>query len=252
MLEVQNLTAAYRDRVALSDISMTVRDGELVGILGPNGAGKSTLFKGILGLIPLQTGEVLYGGRSLKCQRQSVAYVPQRAAIDWAYPICVEQAVLTGRTVQRGWLRFLKKDDKAAAQAAMERLGVWQWRRRPVGELSGGQQQRVFLARAIAQDAQVFLLDEPLTGVDRDSEVLLWDVVDELRQAGKVLVVSGHEWGRSLDRYDQLVLLNRSLVAMGSPGTVLNPENLERTYGGAAEDRSHCTNDRFYATNPCG
>ncbi|MGD1850027.1 MAG: metal ABC transporter ATP-binding protein [Cyanophyceae cyanobacterium] len=184
MLNVQNLTAEYRDRVALLDVSLTVQGGELVGILGPNGAGKSTLFKGILGLIPLKQGQVLYGNRPIKSQRHRIAYVPQRAAIDWTYPISVEQVVLTGRTVQRGWWRFLQVNDKTAAKEAMERLGVWQWRRRPVGELSGGQQQRVFLARAIAQDAQVFLLDEPLTGVDRESEVLLWDVVSELRLAG--------------------------------------------------------------------
>ena len=230
MLDVQSLTAMYRERVALADVSLTVGAGELVGVLGPNGAGKSTLFKAILGLIPLQQGEVLYDGHPLKQQRQRVAYVPQRAAIDWSYPISVEQAVLTGRTVQRGWWRSLGVRDRSAAQTAMERLGIWQWRRRPVGELSGGQQQRVFLARAIAQDASVFLLDEPLTGIDRDSEALLWGIVDELRQAGKTLVVASHEWGRALERYDQLVLLNRSLVAMGHPRAVLSAENLARTY----------------------
>ena len=230
MLDAQNLTAVYRDRVALADVSLTVFPGELIGVLGPNGAGKSTLLKAILGLVSLEKGRVLYGDRPVQGQKQRIAYVPQRAAIDWSYPISVEQAVLTGRTVQRGWWRPLGRRDHAAARAAMERLGIWQWRRRPVGELSGGQQQRVFLARAIAQDADVFLLDEPLTGVDRESEALLWGVVDELRQDGRMLLVSSHEWGRSLNRYDRLVLLNRSLVAEGEPRVVLSPENLAKTY----------------------
>ncbi|MEM1425408.1 MAG: metal ABC transporter ATP-binding protein [Cyanobacteria bacterium P01_H01_bin.130] len=230
MLDVQNLTAVYRDRVALADVSLTVSPGELVGILGPNGAGKSTLLKAVVGLVTLESGRVAYGDSPACGQKRKIAYVPQRAAIDWSFPICVERAVLTGRTVQRGWWRSLKQGDRAVARAAMERLGIWQWRRRPVGELSGGQQQRVFLARAIAQDAEVFLLDEPLTGVDRESEALLWGVVDELRQDGRILLVSSHEWGRSLERYDRLVLLNRSLVAVGEPQVVLSPENLARTY----------------------
>lgn len=230
MLDVQNLTAVYRDRVALSDVSLRVEPGELVGILGPNGAGKSTLLKAIVGLVALESGLIAYSDCPVCGQKRKIAYVPQRAAIDWAYPISVEQAVLTGRTVHRGWWRSLGRGDRSAARAAMERLDIWQWRGRPVGELSGGQQQRVFLARAIAQDAAVFLLDEPLTGVDRTSETLLWGVVDELRQAGKILLVSSHEWGRALDRYDRLALLNRSLVAVGRPKEVLSPENLERTY----------------------
>ncbi len=230
MLDVQNLTAVYGDRVALADVSLMVAPGEVVGLLGPNGAGKSTLLKAIVGLVSVKSGMVSYANCPVCAQKRKMAYVPQRAAIDWSYPISVEQAVLTGRTVQRGWWRSLKQGDRTVARTAMERLGIWQWRRRPVGELSGGQQQRVFLARAIAQDAEVLLLDEPLTGVDRESEALLWTVVEELRQDGRMLLVASHEWGRSLERYDRLVLLNRSLVAVGEPRAVLSPENLARTY----------------------
>lgn len=236
MLDVQNVTAVYRDHLALDRVSLRVHPGELLGVMGPNGAGKSTLLKAIVGLVTLKSGLVAYGDCPVGDQKRKIAYVPQRAAIDWDYPISVEQAVLTGRTVQRGWWRRLQEGDHTAAYDAMERLGITQWRHRPVGELSGGQQQRVFLARAIAQDASVFLLDEPLTGVDRSSEELLWGVVEELRQAGKILLVSSHERGRSLDRYNRLALLNRSLVAVGRPQEVLNPDNMRRTYDPGSYD----------------
>lgn len=231
MLEVQHLSVNYRGMSALENISFKVAAGELVGLLGPNGAGKSTLIKALLGLIPVQAGKVLYAGTPLKQRQRQVAYLPQRSQIDWDYPITVWNVVMMARTAHTGWFRSPSRMSELVVQEALQRVEMFHLRDRQIGELSGGQQQRVFLARAIAQQADVFLLDEPLAAVDKKTETLIFQVYADLKAQGKILLVSCHEWGGILNHYDQLLLLNQELIAQGAPMTVMTPENVQRAYG---------------------
>lgn len=231
MLQVQRLSVNYRDLQALEDIGFKLLDGSLVGLIGPNGAGKSTLIKALLGLIPIQSGQVLYQGKALKQQRQRVAYVPQRSQIDWDYPITVWNVVMLARTTHAGWLRSPSRPSRELVRDALERVELLHLRDRPIGALSGGQQQRVFLARAIAQQADLLLLDEPLAAVDKKTEALIFHIYDELKAQGKTLLISCHEWGGILDHYDQLLLLNQRLIAHGSPEEVMTQKNIQMAYG---------------------
>ena len=230
MLQVISLSATYRGCRALNGVSLTVRPGECVALVGPNGAGKSTLLKGILGLVATEGGRALWCDRPVAAVRRSLAYLPQRSRVDWDYPVSAGRVVLMGRTAAAGWWRGFDGDARRAAQAAMERLGIWELRRRPVGRLSGGQQQRVFLARAIAQDADLLLLDEPLAAIDHHSAQIVATAIAELRNAGKAVLTATHEWGSDLTRYDRLVLLNGSVVAAGAPTAVMTADNLQRAY----------------------
>jgi manganese/iron transport system ATP-binding protein len=231
MLLVQHLTVNYRHVKALENISFKLRPGSVVGLLGPNGAGKSTLIKALLGLIPVQSGQVNYGDRPLHQQRRQVAYVPQRSQIDWDYPTTVRNVVMLGRTVHTGWFRSPSRRSAMIVEESLERVGMLDLANRPIGGLSGGQQQRVFLARAIAQEADLLLLDEPLAAVDKKTEALVFQLYDELKAEGKTLLISGHEWGGILNHYDELLLLNQTLIAQGVPQAVMNPDNIQRAYG---------------------
>jgi manganese/iron transport system ATP-binding protein len=239
MLEVQNLSVRYREVTALSDISFSLKSGSLVGLIGPNGAGKSTLLKAMLELIPAQKGQIFYRERPLKQQRQKVAYLPQRSQIDWDYPVTVWNVVMMSRTLHSGWFGKISRQSKEIVREVLERVELYDLRDRPIKQLSGGQQQRVFLARALAQQADILLLDEPMTAVDKKTEALMWNVYHELKQEGKTLLISCHEWGDTLDRYDQLLLLNRHLVASGTPRQVLTPANIRAAYG-AVEPINQC------------
>lgn len=230
MLQVQHLSVNYRNLQALEDIGFKLLDGSLVGLVGPNGAGKSTLIKALLGLIPVQQGQVLYQGTALKQQRQRVAYVPQRSQIDWDYPITVWNVVMMARTTHAGWWRSPSRQSRELVKEALERVELLPLRDRPIGALSGGQQQRVFLARAIAQQADLLLLDEPLAAVDKKTEALIFQIYDELKAQGKTLLISCHEWGGILDHYDQLLLLNQRLIAHGSPREVMTQKNIQIAY----------------------
>ncbi|MEL7475094.1 MAG: metal ABC transporter ATP-binding protein, partial [Cyanobacteria bacterium J06555_12] len=209
-----------------------------------NGAGKSTLLKAMLGLVPTNTGHVLFNGRPLLRQRRRVAYVPQRSQIDWDYPTSVSTVVMMARTTAIGWLKWADCQQRDIVREALERVEMWTLRHRRIGELSGGQQQRVFVARALAQQADLFLMDEPLTGVDKKSEGIIFNLLDELREQGKTIVVCSHEWGESLNRYDRLLLLNRTLLANGTPHEVMTAGNIQQAFGAAmlvnlCEDRNH-------------
>ena len=230
MLQVQHLSVNYRSLQALENIDFKLPDGVLVGLIGPNGAGKSTLIKALLGLIPVQLGQVLYRHEPLRQQRQRVAYVPQRSQIDWDYPITVWHVVMMARTPYAGWLRSPSRQSREIVKDALNRVELLALRDRPIGALSGGQQQRVFLARAIAQQADLLLLDEPLAAVDKKTEALIFQIYDELKAQGKTLLVSCHEWGGILDHYDQLLLLNRQLIAQGSPAEVMTQKNIQLAY----------------------
>ncbi len=231
MLEVHHLSVNYRGLQALQDIDLDIADGELVGLIGPNGAGKSTLIKAILGLVPIQTGRILLGGYPVRQQRRRIAYVPQRSQIDWDYPITAWNVVMMAHTATAGWLRSPGRQAREITREALARVGMLDLSQRQISELSGGQQQRVFLARALAQQANLLLLDEPFTGIDKKTEAIMMGVFTELQAQGKTLLVCSHEWGDALLRYDRLLLLNQKLVALGSPQTVMTLENIQRAYG---------------------
>ncbi|MBE9160328.1 metal ABC transporter ATP-binding protein [Nodosilinea sp. LEGE 06152] len=229
---VDHLSVNYRDVQALRNVNLTVRPGKLVGIFGPNGAGKSTLIKAMLGLMPVVTGRVTYGDNTLAHQLDRVAYVPQRSQIDWTFPATVWDVVMMGRVKKTGWFNRFSASSRQIATAALERVGMLEFRDRPIGALSGGQQQRVFLARALAQEAEIFCFDEPFVGVDQKTETVLFNIFRELAQAGKIVMVINHDLGESITNFDQLILLNKELIAAGPRDWVLTRDNMTRAYGG--------------------
>jgi len=231
MLEVQHLSVNYRGIRALEDVSLSLLPGELVGLIGPNGAGKSTFIRAVLGLIP-GAGQVRFQGQPLHRQRQQIAYVPQRSQIDWSFPATVWDVVMMGRVRQTGWFHRFSGPSRRIAAAALGRVGMSEFRDRRIGALSGGQQQRVFLARALAQQAEVFFFDEPFVGVDQKTESVLFQIFEELAAEGKIVMVVNHDLGESITHFDQLLLLNRELIAFGSRDRVLTPANMTRAYGG--------------------
>jgi manganese/iron transport system ATP-binding protein len=231
-LEVQGLSVAYRSLIALDKISFSLPMGQLVGVIGPNGAGKSTLIKAMLGLVPSNQMLMTLAGKPLRQQLQRIAYVPQRSQIDWQYPATVWDVVLMGRVRQTGWLRSFTPTSRHVALAALERVGMAAFRDRSIGELSGGQQQRVFLARALAQEADVFFLDEPFVGVDQKTQTVLFEIFHQLAEAGKLVLVVNHDLGTAITHFDQLLILNRSLIAAGPRQTVFRAEILRQAYQG--------------------
>ena len=230
-IAVRRLTVQYRDVLALDNVSVNFRPGRLTGSIGPNGAGKSTLIKAMLGLIPATSGQVTTRGKALLEQRANIAYVPQRSQIDWRYPATVWDVVLMGRTQQAGWFRRFSATSRHIAATALDRVGMADFKNRPIGQLSGGQQQRVFLARALAQEADIFCFDEPFVGVDQTTETILFDTFKELTNARKTVIVVNHDLGKSITHFDDLLLLNRTVVATGPRHQVLNRENLNAAYG---------------------
>lgn len=231
MIEVCDLVVNYRDNWAVNGVTFSLESGQLAGLLGPNGAGKSTLVKAMLGLVPTTRGTVKYNSQPLKHQLKRVAYIPQRNQIDWDYPITVGNVVMMGRTRQTGWFREYSRQSREIAKAALHRVGMYEYRHRPLCKLSGGQQQRVFLARALAQQADLFFFDEPFAGIDKKTEAIIFDIFSELKSQDKTLLVINHDLGETLNRYDQLLLLNKQLIAVGSKAQVLTPENIQKAYG---------------------
>ncbi len=231
MLEVKDLSVNYRGLQALESINFQLQTGQVIGLIGPNGAGKSTLFKALLGLIPVRSGKVIFNGVLLNSQKNRVAYVPQRSQIDWDYPITVENVVMMARTTSSGWFQNHSRRSREIVKTALQKVEMLHLSDRRISDLSGGQQQRVFLARALAQEVDLFLLDEPLAGVDKKTEELILEIYSDLKAAGKTILVSCHEWGQALNNYDQLLLLNQSLIANGSPQAVMTLENIQSAYG---------------------
>jgi manganese/iron transport system ATP-binding protein len=234
MLEVEHLAVSYHDVSAVEDVSFAIASGQMVAVIGPNGAGKSTIFKAILGLVPASNGHVRYRSRALHRQLRTVAYVPQRSQVDWDFPVTVWGAVMMARTRHRNWLGWIKKSGchcESIVKSALQRVGMWELRDRQIGELSGGQQQRVFLARAIAQEAELLFFDEPFVGVDKKTEAVIFDVFAELKSQSKILLVITHDLGSNLDNYDRLLLMNKELIAEGDRDTVITSQNIKRAYG---------------------
>jgi manganese/iron transport system ATP-binding protein len=229
---VSHLGVSYRTIEALRDITLQIQPGRLTGAIGPNGAGKSTLIKAMLDLIPSSQGSVQYKGEPLIDNLDKVAYVPQRSQIDWTYPATVWDVVMMGRVQKTGWFRRFSGVSRRIAAEALERVDMSYYRDRPIGQLSGGQQQRVFLARSLAQEADIFFFDEPFVGVDRKTEYIIFNIFQELANAGKIVLVVNHDLGESIANFDDLILLNKELIVAGERQSVLSEENLYRAYGG--------------------
>ena len=231
-IEVRHLTVSYGARPALLDVSVTIEQDQLVGIIGPNGSGKSTLIKSILGFEKPDVGEILIGGEDVQKAKGKVAYVPQRGAVDWDFPITVREVALMGRYQHIPWYRDASAEDREAAMEALSMVRMTEFAERQIGQLSGGQQQRVFLARALAQGSDILLLDEPFAGVDAATERAILDVLERAKAAGKTLVVVHHDLATAAEYFDNLVLLKQRLYAYGPPSAVLHEELLSQVYEG--------------------
>jgi manganese/iron transport system ATP-binding protein len=234
-LEVTDVSVIYRNgNRALDGAAFSVPRGSITALVGINGSGKSTLFKSLMGFVPLASGQISIMGMSVKeaLRRNLVAYVPQSEEIDWSFPVLVEDVVLMGRYGHMNFLRMTRPQDRTAVNEALERVGMTAFRKRQIGELSGGQKKRVFLARALAQEGQVILLDEPFTGVDVTTEQQIIALLKDLRAEGRVMLVSTHNLGSVPEFCDRAVLINRSILAEGPTSEVFTQKNLQKAFGG--------------------
>jgi len=230
-LELEDVTVSYNGAPVLENVTFHVHHGARVAVVGPNGAGKSSLFKALVGLLPVSRGRILIHGQTLGRHRDLVAYVPQREEVDLHFPVTVFDVALMGRFGRRGWLKAPDVTDRKAVLRGLERMGIAGLANTPLGELSGGQQQRAFLARALAQEPHLLLLDEPFTGVDAPTQEATLGMLDLLRDEGVTVLVSTHDLNMAASRFEQVVLLNRRLVASGSPVHVFSPENIREAFG---------------------
>jgi manganese/zinc/iron transport system ATP- binding protein len=234
-LFIRDLTVAYDEMPALWDIDLDVPEGALMAVVGPNGAGKSTLIKAALGLIPRAAGTVRLFGEEVRLNRGAVAYVPQRSAVDWDFPTDALDVVMMGMYGRLGWLRRPGRRERERAMESLDQVGMADFARRQISRLSGGQQQRVFIARALAQDARLLIMDEPMAGVDAVTEAAIFEVMSRLQREGRTLLVVHHDLESVAERFDHVALLNIRLVAAGPTSETLIPENLALAYGSAAE-----------------
>lgn len=229
-IEIRNLSVTYRTEPALWNIDVDFPEGQMIAVVGPNGAGKSTLIKAVMGLVPITAGKVSVYGRPYSKQRSKVAYVPQRGSVDWDFPTDALDVVEMGLYGKLGWLRRPNSQTRERAKECLEKVGLGDYADRQIGQLSGGQQQRVFVARALAQDPQIYLMDEPLNGVDAITEKTILSILESLRKEGKTIVMVHHDL-QTVDKYfDWVVMLNRSLMASGPIDEVFTKENLDKTY----------------------
>jgi manganese/zinc/iron transport system ATP- binding protein len=231
-LEIHDLTVAYQRKPVLWGIDLVVPAGQLVGIVGPNGAGKSTLIKACMGLLPPVSGWVKFFGEPFGKTSTRIGYVPQRESVDWDFPVNVMDVVLMGRYGRLGLLRRPSKSDRETARACLEKVQMLPFANRQISNLSGGQQQRVFLARALAQEADLYFMDEPFAGVDAATETAIIAVLRELRDKGKTILVVHHDLPTARQYFDMLLLLNMRLVAFGKTADVFTADLLQKTYGG--------------------
>ncbi len=231
-LEIHDLTVAYHKKPVLYGIDVTVPAGKLVGIIGPNGAGKSTLIKAAMGLLPASSGWVKIFGEPFRKACGRVGYVPQRESVDWDFPVNVMDVVLMGRYGRLGLFRRPTAADRDVARACLDKVKMLPFANRQIGNLSGGQQQRVFLARALAQESDLYFMDEPFSGVDAATESAIVVLLQELKDRGKTLLVVHHDLATAREYFDTLLLLNMRLVAFGATADVFTHEMLQKTYGG--------------------
>jgi manganese/zinc/iron transport system ATP- binding protein len=231
-VEFHDMTVSYDRKPVLWNIDMTLPKASLIGIIGPNGAGKSTLIKAAMGLLPLSSGYVKIFDKSLDENRLRVSYVPQRESVDWDFPSCVFDVVLMGRYGHLGLLNRPSSQDKKIAETSLEKVGMLAYRDRQISQLSGGQQQRVFLARALAQEAELYFMDEPFSGVDAATESAILNILQDLSKSGKTVIVVHHDLQSAAEFFNWIVLLNMRLIASGPIEKVFTRELLQETYGG--------------------
>jgi len=233
VLEVEKLSAAYRKNIVLEDISFSISQGALTCIVGPNGAGKSTLIKVLLALHPKLSGKVSFFGSDLKSVKERIGYVPQRGSVDWDFPTDALDVVMMGLYGQIGWIKWPNKSHKEKALEALDKVGMASYASRQISELSGGQQQRVFLARALIQNADLYFMDEPLAGVDAATERAIMTILRELKNKGKTVLVVHHDLQTVEDYFDQVLFLNKTVVAHGDVTSTFTSKNIQKTYGGS-------------------
>lgn len=229
-ITVKNVSVSYYGNQVVQDVSFTFPPSSLIGVLGPNGAGKSTLMKAMLGLIRKDSGVVQIGQRPISEFRKEIAYVPQRSNIDWDFPIIVKDTVLLGTYPRLGLFHRPKRSDKEWAMECLKRVGMEEFANRQIGELSGGQQQRVFLARALAQKADYFFLDEPFVGIDVSSEEVIIEILKGLKKEGKIVFVVHHDLSKVKSYFDELVLMNKELIDAGPVDQVFQPQKMTKAY----------------------
>lgn len=230
-LELESVSIGYGPKVVLDGLSFHVPNGARVAVVGPNGAGKSTLFKALVGLLPIQRGRILIHGLPLGTHQDCVAYVPQREEVDWRFPVTVRDVVMMGRYGQKGWWRRTSSSDRAVVERALAHMGITHLATESISDLSGGQQQRVFLARALAQEPHILLMDEPFTGVDVTAQDLALTLLDDLHEQGVTAIIATHDLNVAAARFDYVLLLNRRLVAFGTPAEVMQQQHLAGAFG---------------------
>jgi manganese/zinc/iron transport system ATP- binding protein len=231
-LSIHDMTVAYHRRPVLWDVDYDAPDRSLIAVVGPNGAGKSTLIKACLGLVPTASGRVEVYGRPVRAQRGLIGYVPQRESVDWDFPVSALDVVAMGRYAKIGWCRPVTRPHKRAALRCLEQVGMAEYANRQISQLSGGQQQRVFLARALAQEAKLYFMDEPLAGVDAATERAIIDILRRLKDEGRTVICVHHDIQTVPEYFDHVLLLNMRIIAAGPVGKVFTTENLQKTYGG--------------------
>ena len=230
IIKVEDMTVAYSTKPVLWDIDLEIPKAVLMAIVGPNGAGKSTLIKAMLDLIKPVSGSVSFNGESYKAHRKHIGYVPQSESVDWDFPANVLDVVLMGRYGELGWFKRPSKNDKLLAMEALEKVAMKDFANRQISQLSGGQQQRIFLARALVQDADIYFMDEPFKGVDAKTEGAIVELLKELKDRGKTLVVVHHDLQTVEEYFDWVVLLNRQIIEVGPVDRVFTDENINKTY----------------------
>ena len=230
-LEVRNASIGYGDRIVLHDLSFQVPHGARVAVVGPNGAGKSTLFKALVGLLPLRSGQIFVHGLPLGNHKDCVAYVPQREEVDWSFPVSVSDVVMMGRYDHQGWFGRDSDHDKQVVGRSLAQMGIAALADRSIRDLSGGEQQRVFLARALAQEPHILLMDEPFTGVDVPTQESTLALLDDLRAEDVTVMIATHDLAIAVEKFDQMLLLNHRLIACGPPREVMTKENIQLAFG---------------------
>ncbi len=230
-LEIENASIGYGEKIVIRDLSFQVPHGARLAVVGPNGAGKSTLFKALVGILPLHGGRILIHGELLGAHKDCVAYIPQREEVDWRFPVTVSDVVMMGRFGQMGWLSRPSKADRQNVRKSMEQMGIVDLAAHSIGQLSGGQQQRAFLARAIAQEPHILLMDEPFTGVDVTTQEVTLNLLDHLHNQQVTTIISTHDLNLAASRFDLVLLLNHRLIAYGTPSQVFAKDNLAQAFG---------------------
>lgn len=232
VITVKNLTISYNKKPAIKGINLEVEEGSIIGILGPNGAGKSTLIKGILGLLPSETGEIKIYGKPVKESLKRIAYIPQKEQFDWDFPINVSEVVMMGRYPYISLFGRPDENDKLIVKEVLEKVEMSDNQFTQIRNLSGGQQQRIFLARALAQESDIYLLDEPFVGVDAKTEKAIFELIKELKEKNKTILIVHHDLSKVKEYFDKVILINQTLVAFGDTDKAFTPELINKAYGG--------------------